>query len=163
MLQPRTGIAIRPNVPLFQLIGRWRTEMRKLTLSFFALMLAFTASVITSCASSEEKPIQHLRIADIISMEEAKKTFIDKTSEMRNKKTLNAEELHQIHMLTYPLEKSVAYFVENLTDNKRQKLAQEIAVIVEDIHLDSENNRKEKTQQHLTEYFILAKDFIYGF
>ncbi len=131
--------------------------MKNLALLFFTL--ALTSPVLASSVSSKEKPIQHFKAADVTSMQDATKIFIDKTSEIKSKKKLDATELHQIHIITYSLEKSVAYFVENLT-NERRKLAEKIATVVENVHLNSENNRKEKTQQHLTEYFILAEDFI---
>ena len=130
--------------------------MKKLVLLLLAL--AFASPVLAS-GVSEEEPIQHLKIADVTSMEDAKKIFIDKTSEIKTYKKLDAAKLHQLHIITYSLEKSVAYFAENMKKENR-KLAQEIAVVVEDIHIDSENNREEKTRQHLTKYFTLAEKFI---
>ena len=70
--------------------------------------------------------------------------------------------MQQIHIVTYTLEKSVEYFAENLTDEK-QELVKEIAVVVENIHLNSENNRKKDTQQQLIKYFELANKFIYKY
>jgi len=130
--------------------------MKKLVLFLFAL--AFVSPVLASDAAKEE-PIQHLKIADVTSMEDAKRIFIDKTSEIKTYKKLDAEKLHQLHIITYSLEKSVAYFAKNLKKENRT-LAKEIAVVVEDIHIDSENNREEKTRQHLTKYFKLAEEFI---
>ena len=130
--------------------------MKKLVL--LVLALAF-ASPVQASGVSKEEPIQHLKIADVTSMEDAKKIFIDKTSEIKTYKKLDAAKLHQLHIITYSLEKSVAYFAENMKKENR-KLAQEIAVVVEDIHIDSENNREEKTRQHLTKYFKLAEKFI---
>lgn len=132
--------------------------MKKLVPLLFAL--AFTSPVLASGVSKEE-PVQHVKIANVTSMEDAKKIFIDETSEIKSYKKLDAAELHQLHIITYSLEKSVAYFAENLKKERRE-LAKEIAVVVEDIHIDSENNRKEKTQQHLTKYFKLADKFIPG-
>ncbi len=123
--------------------------------------LAFALPVMAS-DKSKDQPVQHLKIADVTSMEDAKRIFIEKTSEIESKKRLDQHELQQIHIITYSLEKSVAYFVENLK-GERQELAREIAVVVEDIHLSSENNRQKKTETHLNKYFSLAEKFISGF
>ena len=77
-------------------------------------------------------------------------------------KNIHLEEASKIHIITYTLEKSVAYFAENLTGEK-QSLAKEMAVVVEDVHLSSENNRLEKLQEHLREYFDLVDEFIFCF
>ena len=109
-------------------------------------------------ATSEpnEKPVQHRKVDDVTSLAEAKKVFLQTTSEIKSKEKLNAEELHQIHYITYSLEKSIAYYAENLS-GKEQQLAKNIAIVVEDIHIASENNRKQETLTHLTKYFKLAK------
>ena len=133
--------------------------MKKLLLLFFAFMCAVPALV---SGSSEDKPVQHIKVADVTSAEEARKIFMETTTEIKKRKKLDPSELQQIHIITYSLEKSVAYFVENLK-GERQTLAQEIAVVVEDIHLASENNRKEETEKVLTRYFNLADRFISGF
>ncbi len=133
--------------------------MKQLALLVFSMLLSLS---VLAADESKEKPTQHLKIADVNSMEEAKEIFIDKTVEIRNKKTLNLEEVSQIHIITYTLEKSVAYFAENLKGEK-QKLAKEIAVVVEDIHIASESNRLEKLKKHLNEYFDLVDKFIFCF
>ncbi len=125
------------------------------------LSFAFALQVMASDESKEE-PVQHLKIAEVTSAQDAKNIFIDKTSEIKSKKKLDQLELQQIHIITYSLEKSIAYFVENLT-GERQELAKEIAVVVEDIHISSENNRQEKTKALLNKYFDLAEKFISGF
>jgi hypothetical protein len=122
------------------------------------LVLAFGLHIVVGEAS-EEGPVQHLKIAEVTSMEDAEKIFQEKTAEMKSKKKLDPLELQQIHVITYSLEKSVAYFAENLTDATGQELAKEIAVVVEDIHVNSENNRQEQTKNYLNEYFDLAKRF----
>ena len=76
------------------------------------------------------------------------------TEQLRAKTNLNALELHEIHMITYSLEKAVAFFAENLS-GARQETAQEMAVVVEEVHLSSENNRKEETKAALDQYFAL--------
>lgn len=133
--------------------------MNKLMLLLFAL--AFTSPILASGVSKEE-PVKHMKIADITSMEEARESFISKTFDIRKMKKLDESELSQIHIITYSLEKSIAYFVVNLK-KERQILAKEMAVVIEDIHINSENNRKEKTQQLLVNYFKLADKFISGF
>jgi hypothetical protein len=130
-------------------------------LAVFVLTMLFPLSVL-AVDESIEKPTQHLKIADINSMEEAKEIFIDKTAEIRKKKTLNLEQASQIHIITYTLEKSVAYFVENL-EGEKQELAKEIAVVVEDIHIASERNRLEKLKKHVNEYVDLVDKFIFCF
>ena len=133
--------------------------MKQLALLVFSMLLSLS---VLAADESKEKPTQHLKIADVNSMEEAKEIFIDKTAEIRSKKTLNLEEASQIHIITYTLEKSVAYFAENLKGEK-QKLAKEIAVVVENIHIASESNRLEKLKKHLNEYFDLVDKFIFCF
>ena len=133
--------------------------MKQLALLVFTMLLSLS---VLAADESKEKPTQHLKIADVNSMEEAKEIFIDKTAEIRSKKTLNLEEASQIHIITYTLEKSVAYFAENLKGEK-QKQAKEIAVVVEDIHIASESNRLEKLKKHLNEYFDLVDKFIFCF
>jgi hypothetical protein len=81
---------------------------------------------------------------------------------MRAKKPLNIENASQIHIITYTLEKSVAYFAENLKGEK-QALAMKIAVVVEDIHIASESNRLEELQEHLDKYFDLVDEFVFCF
>jgi hypothetical protein len=128
-------------------------------LIIFAVIFSFP---IQAADESREKPTQHLKIEDVKSMDDAKEIFLEKTLEIRNMNNINLEEASQIHIITYTLEKSVAYFAENLTGEK-QPLAKEMAVVVEDIHLSSENNRLEKLKGHLREYFDLVDKFIFCF
>jgi hypothetical protein len=123
--------------------------------------MIFSLSVLAG-DESNEKPTQHLQVADVQSMEEAKAIFLDKTAEIRAKKPLNLENASQIHIITYTLEKSVAYFAENLTGD-RQELAKEIAVVVEDIHIASEGNRLEELKEHLNNYSVLVDKFLFCF
>jgi hypothetical protein len=111
---------------------------------------------------SKEKPTQHLQVANVQSMEEAKAIFLDKTAEIRAKIPLNLENASQIHIMTYTLEKSVGYFVENLSGEKQEQ-AKEIAVVVEDIHISSESNRLEELKEHLDNYFALVDEFLFCF
>lgn len=128
-----------------------------LSFAFSALIVTFSALYATAGIAAE-KPVQHLKLADITSYDEAKKVFIETTSQIKSKTKLDAAELHEIHMITYSLEKAVAYFVENMKDE--QKIAvKKIADVVELIHLGSENNRTVETKIYLEEYFKLAEAF----
>jgi hypothetical protein len=130
---------------------------------FFGIILAVTGCASTSIdatGESKKKPTQHLIIADVTSMEAAEKIFVEKTAEIKGKTELDVAELQEIHIITYSLEKSVAYLAHNLT-GEGQKLAKEIAVVVEDIHVNAEDNLKEKTQSNLNEYFKLADKLIH--
>ena len=108
-----------------------------------------------------EKPIQHLKLEDIATGSSAAEVMKSTTEQLRAKTKLDALELHEIHMITYSLEKAVAFFAENLS-GARQVTAQEMAVVVEEIHLSSENNRKEDTKAALDQYFALLEAFTNG-
>jgi hypothetical protein len=140
-------------------VGGGEKEMKQLLLFVFSVLFSLSA---LAADVSKEKPTQHLQVADVNSMEEAKVIFLDKTVEIRNKKPLNLEAASQIHIITYTLEKSVAYFAENL-EGEKQDQAKQIAVVVEDIHLASESNRLDDLQKHLDKYFDLADKFLFCF
>ena len=108
-----------------------------------------------------EKPIQHLKLEDIASESNAVEVMQSTTEQLRAKTNLDALELHEIHMITYSLEKAVAFFAENLS-GARQETAQEMAVVVEKVHLSSENNRREETKAALDQYFALFEYFTKG-
>ena len=131
--------------------------MKKLLLVFVVFFLP-----VFSSAESKVKPTQHLVIADVTSLEDAKAIFLEKTLEIRGKRNIGLKEASEIHIVTYTLEKSVAYFAENLTGEK-QSLAKQMAVVVEDIHISSESNNLEKLRKHLEEYFDLSDKFIFCF
>jgi len=103
-----------------------------------------------------EKPVQHLILPDITSYPEAKKVFLATTAELKTKTELNANELHDIHIITYSLEKAVAYFVQHL-DSVEKSSINTLAEVIELIHIGSENNRKEETKIYLETYFNLAE------
>ena len=105
-----------------------------------------------------EKPIQHLKLEDIASESNAVEVVQSTTEQLRARTNLDALELHEIHMITYSLEKAVAFFAENLS-GARQVTAQEMAFVVEKVHLSSENNRKEDTKAALDQYFALFESF----
>ena len=105
-----------------------------------------------------EKPIQHMKLEEIVSLEKAISVFNETTASIKSKVKLDADELHEIHIITYSLEKSIAYFSENM-DGEKQSLAKEIAEVVESIHLASENNRSTEAKSHLENYFKLSDKF----
>ena len=106
----------------------------------------------------DEKPIQNLKLEDIASESKALEVMQSTTVQLRIMTNLDALELHEIHMITYSLEKAVAFFAENLS-GARQETAQEMAVVVEEVHLSSENNRREETKAALDQYFALFESF----
>jgi hypothetical protein len=108
-----------------------------------------------------EKPIQHLKLEDIATKSKAVEVMKATTEKLRSKSRLDALELHEIHMITYSLEKAVAFFAENLS-GARQETAQKMAVVVEEVHLNSENNRKEASKAALEQYFALFESFTKG-
>lgn len=132
--------------------------MKKITLTFVLAFLA-TLNVITAVAS--DKPVQHLQLEDITSLDEATRVFSETTLQIQSKNKLDADELHDIHIITYSLEKAVAYFAENST-GEQQVTANKMAGVVELVHLGSENNRAAETKVYLIEYFKLADKFSKG-
>ncbi len=118
-----------------------------------------TSAEITSTETTEkEKPVQHLIVPDVGSWENAIEVMDSTTARLKTKETLDAVELNEIHMITYSLEKAVAYFSEHTT-GEQQKSADEIALVVEEVHLNSENKRAEETREALDRYFKLAEAF----
>lgn len=115
--------------------------------------LSFNAQVL-----AEEKAVQHKVVADITEVDTAKSVFNSTTAELKTKQELNAAELHEIHMITYSLEKAVAYFVDT-KQGQAQKDAEQLAGVVELVHIASENNRSAETRGYLDEYFKLADAF----
>ena len=104
----------------------------------------------------DEKPIQHLKLDNILSLEEATTVFTKEVAFITGKEELTAGVLHEIHMSTYSLEKAVAFFVEN-SQGEEKSLAEEIAVVVEEIHLASENNRSNETRGFIDQLEKLAQ------
>lgn len=109
----------------------------------------------------KEEAVQHIEVPEVTSEAEAERIFVVKTQEIQTKQKLDAAELQDIHMITYTLEQSMVYYVKNLT-GERQALATEMAAVVEDIHIASENNRQTDAQKHLDKYFQLANKFAMG-
>lgn len=110
----------------------------------FALVVITFATLSQASTSSTEELIQHINVAKVTTMVEAKKIFVEKTLEMNGKQTLEEQERHQIPIITYTLEQSIAYFNENLS-GESQALVKTMADVVENIHLSSENIRKART------------------
>jgi hypothetical protein len=112
--------------------------------------------------SNEQKPVQHLQLPDITTQSEAWDVLQATSQELRNRQQLDASELNEIHMITYSLEKAIAYFATQ-SEPTLAKQAQAMAIVVEDLHLHSENNRKEASQAALNRYFklyeVVLRDF----
>ena len=107
---------------------------------------------------NKENPIQHLKLEDITSLDVAIKTFNETTKKIKSRSALSPKDMAEIHVITYSLEKAVAYFVKNL-EGEGKKVAKKIAIVVEEIHLASENNKKEKCQKSLSQYNKLVNSF----
>jgi len=132
-----------------------------LTLSLGFLGCQKDVETVDVNSDQAEKPIQHLMLEDIATESKAVEVLQSTTEQLRAKTNLDALELHEIHMITYSLEKAVAFFAENLS-GARQVIAQEMAVAVEEVHLSSENNRKDETKAALDQYFALFESFTKG-
>jgi hypothetical protein len=132
-----------------------------LTLSIGFLGCQKDVETVEKNGEQDEKPIQHLKLEDIATESSAVEVMQSTTEQLRAKTTLDALELHEIHMITYSLEKAVAFFAENLS-GARQVTAQEMAIVVEEVHLSSENNRKDETKAALDQYFALFESFTKG-
>lgn len=128
---------------------------------FAALLVACIASTLSFYAGhafASDKPVQHLQLPDVTSLSEAKQVFEDTTAELQSKHKLDANELGQIHITTYSLEKAVAYFADN-TQGDQQVRAKKMAEVVELVHIASENNRADEARTYLQEYSNLAAAF----
>ena len=141
--------------------------MKKLLI--FSLSLV-TCSSLISCKQTEtnssdnspseekEKPVQHLKLADITSKDKAVEVMKSTTQDLKGKTKLDVTEMNEIHIITYSLEKAIAYFTENITGDQ-QALAKKMAEVVEEVHLNSENHRTEKTKAALEKYYPLEEAF----
>ena len=108
--------------------------------------------------AENEEPIQHLDLPDITSRDRAIAVMDSTTAELKSKNELNDEALHDIHYITYSLEKAVGYFAEN-SSGEQQAEAREMAEVVEEVHINSENNRAEETEEALETYYELQEEF----
>ena len=137
------------------------------SLTFYSFLFA-SLGLFSACSdqpadhgdghSSEEKPTQHLTLPDITSATEAATVYAEELAFILGETDFTPEAMGQIHISTYSLEKAVAYYVEN-SEGEKKELAEKIAVVVEDIHLASENNRAEDTQKAVEQLSELAKQF----
>lgn len=133
--------------------------MRQLPALILTLSLALPA---VASDDPNKQPVQHLKVPDVTSMQDAKAIFLEMNHEMLEKQDIGMQEAAEIHIITYTLEKSVAYFADNLTGDK-QAQAKEMAVVVENIHLASESNQFAALNQHLNDYAELVDQFLFGF
>ncbi len=127
---------------------------------FLALMAAFSSLYLTVGIAGEQ-PVQHLIVDDITSYQEAKQVFANTTADIKTKTKFDAADLHDIHMITYSLEKAIAYFVDNM-EGKKKAAAGKMAAVLELVHLSSENNRNIEIQVYLENYFKRAEAFSAG-
>jgi len=126
-------------------------------LSIATLFILIAVGPFASLNASE-KPVQHLNLPDVTSLEEANRVFVETTNKLKQKTQLDSAELQEIHIITYSLERAIAYFAQNSVGEK-QLDAEKMAELVELVHLESENDRGTTTRRHLEEYFELAKRF----
>ena len=134
------------------------TTMKFVLLAIFAT--TFTAYVSVS-AFATTNAVKHIDLPDITSYEEAKEVFNQTTSELRKKNKLDETELQEVHIITYSLEKAVAYLYINMKDDQ-QISAKEIAELVELVHVSAENYRAAETEVYLQKYFKLANAYSQG-
>ena len=130
-----------------------------------SVLLAISAIILTSVFSAPafatKEAVKHMNLPDITSYDEAKKVFDQTTTELKEKNKLDETELQEVHMITYSLEKAVAYFSKNM-EGDQQVSAKEIAELVELVHVSAENNRASETKVYLQEYFELANTYLEG-
>jgi hypothetical protein len=126
-----------------------------------AIFAIIMTSFFSAPAFATKEAVQHMNLPDITSYQEAKAVFNQTTAELREKNKLDETKLHEIHIITYSLEKAVAYFSENM-EGDQQVSAEEIAELVELIHVSAENNRARETEVYLQEYFELANTYLEG-
>ena len=111
-----------------------------------------------SSQEQDEKPIQHLKLEAITSGDKAAAVFAKEVAFITGREALTPAVMHEIHMSTYSLEIAVAYYAEN-SESDKKALAEQIAVVVEAIHLASENNRAEDTKKYIDQLAELANKF----
>ncbi len=134
------------------------TTMKSVSFAISAIILTSFFSA-PACATTEA--VKHRKLPDITSYEEAKAVFNQTTAELRGKNKLDETELHEIHMITYSLEKAIAYFSMNIKGDQ-QVSAKEIAKLVELVHVSAENYRAAETEAYLQKYFKLANAYSEG-
>jgi hypothetical protein len=128
----------------------------RLKLTHFFIIACLMACGVSQ--ASEDKPVQHLKLESISDAATAKSVFLQETAALKAKNKLDAQALQDIHIITYSLEKSVAFYTQS-SNLSTQAEAKVLADVVEALHLNSENNRTVATQKNLTQYFSLADKF----
>ncbi len=138
-------------------------------IAIYSTAFLISAIALTSCGQSEtttteapEKPTKHMEVPDVTTLEAAKSIFAERTAEIIGKQKLDTQEMHEIHMSTYHLEKAVAYFAEN-SEGAQKKAAEDIAVVVEEIHLKSESFKPAETKAEIAKLSEMAKAFSANF
>lgn len=121
-----------------------------------------TEPAAETAEAKAQKPVKHLEIPDVTNGADARKIFTERTAEITGKKTLDNNELHEIHMSTYHLEKAIAWYAEN-AKGPRKEAAEKMAVVVEEIHLSSESFKADEAREHLKKYAAMAENFSQGF
>jgi hypothetical protein len=150
-----SAISHQPSAISHQPSGSSMTIIKSVLLATFAIILTTYSS---APAFATKEAIKHIDLPDITSYEEAKEVLSQTTAELLKKNKLDETELHEIHMITYSLEKAVAYLSENIKDDQ-QASAKEMARLVELVHVSAENNRATETEVYLREYFELANTY----
>ena len=126
-----------------------------------AILAIILTSFFSAPAFATTEAVKHMNLPDITSYEEAKAVFTQTTAQLRGKDKLDETELHEIHMITYSLEKAIAYFSMNMKDDQ-QVSAKEIAKLVELVHVSAENYSAAETEMYLQKYFELANAYAEG-
>ncbi|NVK12082.1 MAG: hypothetical protein HWD83_08775 [Gammaproteobacteria bacterium] len=118
---------------------------------FWAIVLMFSPSLALG-----DDAVRHLELEEVTSFEVAEDIFSADTERLKAISELNPATLHDIHFITYSLETAVAFFVNN-SHSEESAYYQELAEVVEEIHIASENGRAEETRDHLDRYFAMAE------
>ncbi len=159
--------ALKSTLALTAYLWSIYTHMKFITIYCSAITLS--ALVMISCdqntttsAEAPEKPTKHMEVPDVTTLDAAKSIFKERTDEIIGKQKLDTQELHEIHMSTYHLEKAVAYFAEN-AEGDQKKAAEDLAVVVEEIHLKSEGFKPAETKAEIAKLSELTKAFAASF
>lgn len=114
-------------------------------------MLAVALVVVTSITIADDDRVDHFEGKKATSVAQAHmllKTYNDKLQALKEKETLAATDLGEIHLATYTLENQIAYLIADL-----QKMAESL----EELHLTSETGDISKTEDKLDKYLEHAK------
>ena len=128
----------------------------KLNNSIFGLVWALVIFLSPSLALGDDA-VRHLDLEEVTSLEVAEDIFVTDTDRLKAITELNPTTLHDIHFITYSLETAVAFFVNN-SNGDELAFYEEMAEVVEEIHIASENGRKEEAREHLNRYFEMVEE-----